>query len=315
MGIDIFFRDSLINTERYTDPGARAPLSFYLMKKVKLSTAQRFLLTHERSEEIKAATQTTQSNHDLFQEALHLKNYRNGEVQVIERKIARARLLLTKLANEGIARAQLEAARMYRLGIGGERELEKSNHYRDLACAQWLDQGLVEDFLSPSPVATETPMAGAGAANVGQGHSIVGGLQLPIIPVLEGDDQFGRVSSSFAELGPMYRVGDLLWSGVSPQTRNFADAIQFCASLGGGSRLPDQFEYATLATSMGKGLPGGYNHELIPGMVGDVVGRWFWSSSAHHIISYYAHFFTGRTGNICNSDKGEALWVRCVSSY
>ncbi len=100
-----------------------------------------------------------------------------------------------------------------------------------------------------------------------------------------------RVSPEFAQLGHMHKVAGLIWSGVAPRIMDQRDAVAYCASLGGGARLPTKDEYIALSRAMGVRQPDftapgfnldGYNVNLISDMkMLDGYPATFASASAH----------------------------------
>ena len=139
-----------------------------------------------------------------------------------------------------------------------------------------------------------------------------------IAPVLEHHPRFNQLSPQFRALGNMYEVGHLIWSGVAPGTMNQQGAVAYCASRGGGARLPTKDEYIALSRAMGsrqpdRSAPGydsaGYNVNLIP----DTNNRWFWSASRRPRNDDGAFYFAGNVGgiNYFSSRIGYSS-VRCV---
>jgi hypothetical protein len=125
----------------------------------------------------------------------------------------------------------------------------------------------------------------------------------PISPVHQFEAlESGRVTPLFAELGPMYEVDDLFWSGLAPRRMNHRDAVAHCLSLGGGARLPTKEDWISLSRAMGSGQPDqiapefnvdGYNDRLIP----QFGGRLFWSASVHPLNDDFNAFFFFDSGN------------------
>jgi hypothetical protein len=113
-----------------------------------------------------------------------------------------------------------------------------------------------------------------------------------------------RVNPPFAALGNMYESGGLIWSGVAPQTLNWEQAINYCAALGGGARLPTADEYRALKRAMSPG--GRYDANQLP----DTIGTWFWSSSPHGDDNALVMF--GGNGNVDNFPRNYFGSVRCV---
>jgi hypothetical protein len=133
-----------------------------------------------------------------------------------------------------------------------------------------------------------------------------GGVQIGVpwtgIPVMKDDV---RVTPEFASLGNMYEVEGLIWSGVPNEKMNQIKAMQFCKSLGEGSRLPTREEYEILAKDMG--YPHRYNADFMP----DMKENWFWSSSLYG--NNLAEFFSGNAGYTSATSRGiSRVSVRCV---
>ncbi|MEO7162247.1 MAG: hypothetical protein ABI041_04960 [Bdellovibrionia bacterium] len=120
-----------------------------------------------------------------------------------------------------------------------------------------------------------------------------------IIPVEEGD---ARVTPKFSALGNMYEIGNLIWSGVPEELRDWKGSIAFCKTLGRGSRLPTREEYEALGRAMG--YPNEYDDDLLP----DMSGNMFWSSSPYGKGS--AWYFSGASVNNYVRDSYNS--VRCV---
>jgi hypothetical protein len=125
-----------------------------------------------------------------------------------------------------------------------------------------------------------------------------------LVPVANDDP---RVSPQFTALGPMYEAASLIWSWVAPNKMSHKDAVNYCQSLGGGSRLPTEEEFEALLRVM---TPGGtYNPDLFPGMR----HRAFWSSSAHSNDAAFAFvFFAGYVGRLSSRHRYNGGSVRCV---
>jgi hypothetical protein len=122
------------------------------------------------------------------------------------------------------------------------------------------------------------------------------------VPRLMQDPQ--RVNPAFAALGNMYEAAGLIWSGVAPREMNWQEAINYCANLGGGARLPTTDEYGALSRAMSLGRH--YNANLLP----DTLQKWFWSSSPHG--ENLAHYFNGFDGNVYHRYRISDFSVRCV---
>jgi len=102
-----------------------------------------------------------------------------------------------------------------------------------------------------------------------------------------------RVTRSFAALGNMYQVGELIWSGVAPKEMNQREAERFCQALGQGARLPTKEEWEVLKQVMT--IPSrNFNPELLPG----TKGKWFWSSSVGPNDAENAFHFYGTFGYV-----------------
>ncbi len=151
--------------------------------------------------------------------------------------------------------------------------------------------------------------------------------------VLPTHPRYDLLADAFKALGPMYEfhvpayrepgglwpwnypAQDLILSGVAPRTMNQRDAVIYCSSLGGGSRLPTQAELIALSRAMGSNytdLPvsHGYLASRVPGMD----GRFFWSASELPGRGNFGAFVLyGYSGNVSSVNRAnEAGAVRCV---
>jgi hypothetical protein len=117
-------------------------------------------------------------------------------------------------------------------------------------------------------------------------------------PILNLDHHDSRVPRSFAQLGRMRQVGNLIWGGgdLRSGTTQY-DADFMCRSAGG--RLPSQVDFSRLAVeSLGSGSMGGY--------WGGFLGRGeFWTGEA-------GLYFDGRRGVFYSLKPSSLLYVRCV---
>ena len=88
---------------------------------------------------------------------------------------------------------------------------------------------------------------------------------------------------------------------------NYADATQFCRSLGEGSRLPSVEEWRALARVMSP--DGRFNPESLPDINGH---NFFCVSSLFPFSDPNSHCFCGNYGNFVSADKNSRYWVRAV---
>ncbi len=141
-----------------------------------------------------------------------------------------------------------------------------------------------------------------------------------IAPCFEGHAGYLDVGPAFRELGPMYLTargrfggGILLWSGVASEEMSYQDAVNFCAGLHPGSRLPSQEDYWVLSHAMGGRDPEngdlrGYHRILIPSMI----DRSFWSKSLDPDDPGFALTWSGNSAEISSSVLLAYKGVRCV---
>ena len=138
-------------------------------------------------------------------------------------------------------------------------------------------------------------------------------VPMPPPPRADLDDGIGPVVDaqpmSFARFGQMFRVGNLVWSGVVPGVMTYPAAVQFCSLQGFGSRLPTIEEYEKLARALGKNTLRGYNPLLV---APDLVNRVFWSATQNPMVFNTAVGFNGSFGVPVVGPMLFLNWVRCV---
>ncbi len=168
----------------------------------------------------------------------------------------------------------------------------------------------------PASVVLGAAVVPAQAAPTSQLAQVAAANGIPT--VLPDHPRFNQLSQQFRNLGNMYEVAGLIWSGVlaSRQLRQ-RDAVAYCAGLGGGSRLPTKDEYIALARAMGSRQPdyhapgfdsAGYDKSLIP----DLINRNFWTASVDPQYDDRAFNFIGSEGYIYHDNRGSIESVRCV---
>ena len=202
-------------------------------------------------------------------------------------------------------------------GYSGAPQARRATNLSDLSTELHRE---IAKFLSPSsfsafasscknvaPIGRD-PLVGFRAAKNGtQVYDLQGNIRYT--------DQ--KVSKAFADLGKMHKVADLIWSGVAPREMSQRDAVAYCASLGGGARLPTKDEYIALSRAMGSRQPdfhapgydvNGYHRNLIP----DMDYQWFWSESVHPQNDVYAFVFISNAGDVNYYGLDGIFSVRCV---
>ncbi len=137
-----------------------------------------------------------------------------------------------------------------------------------------------------------------------------------IVAVLEGHPRFNELSLNFRALGHPYEAAGLIWSGPAPVSMTQQNAVEYCAGLGGSSRLPTQAEFIALSRTMGSQQPvygapnydvNGYNRNLIP-----MSQKTFWSASVYPTDNSFAANFIGYSGRIGKGYVHHPASVRCV---
>jgi hypothetical protein len=106
-----------------------------------------------------------------------------------------------------------------------------------------------------------------------------------IIPLSKNDPRVAHLKREFVNLGKMYLVKKLIWSGIAPKDMNQGDAEKFCRDL--GARLPTAREFFGLAKEKNR----------VASSPPDTRDRWFWLSPEPHNRDYDA-LFVGNTGYV-----------------
>ncbi len=122
-------------------------------------------------------------------------------------------------------------------------------------------------------------------------------INLKVTPLQQNDS---RIPPLFAELGQMHEVKNLVWSAVAKEKMNYAQAVEYCESLGNGVHLPTRTHWNYLRWAMGK--------HLIP----DIKGLMFWSMTGDESKFHYAYRTNPENITLESDEWTKQFSVRCV---